>query len=87
MQIWSADGNTTTHVIDCEDLASSVYTLKKKAFAKSSSWDSGIEEYLLTVSSNGAVLNESDIIKDVLKDSEFLTLRKSMDWRLLYTLA
>ncbi len=67
-----------SYVIPCNDAGITVSKLKQDIFVRINGGDAERKctGYKLILSGNRAVISDADIVGDVLKDGDFLTLRK-----------
>lgn len=69
----------SSYVIPCNDAGITVSKLKQDIVVRINGGDAEEKQhsgYKLFLSGNGAVLNDADIVGDVLKDGDFITLGK-----------
>jgi len=70
------DGSDRSYVIPCNDAGATVSKLKEDILARMDVTRLPKCGYQLLLSSNGALVGDSDTVGDVLKDGDFLTLCK-----------
>lgn len=75
MRVFVRQNEGQCYVIPCKNAEASVAALKRQVIARCESVGDE-SDYKLVLDSTGALLSDKDAVQDVLKDGDFLTLRK-----------